>query len=176
VLRRTLFHSLPLLLLAACSSAPDTYAPPVQRKPLIAPGAGVVHFVSMDDPLASAYVVKDVAGTTEAGGWRWTYRRPELRFFLAETERLKLSMEFAIPEHVFHDIGGPVTFAFYINGKLLDKTRYEKGGHLQYLKPVPAAMLRVGENFVAIEPDKVWVSKSDGAVLGFVLSRVGFVE
>ena len=32
------------------------------------------------------------------------------------------------------------------------------------------------ENIVAIEADKVWTSKEDGATLGFILSRAGFVE
>jgi hypothetical protein len=32
------------------------------------------------------------------------------------------------------------------------------------------------ENFVSFETDKQWVSKEDGAVLSFVLTRAGFVK
>lgn len=129
----------------------------------------------MDNPLASNHIIKDVSGTTETGGWRWAYRRPELRFFLPATEHLKFTMDFSIPERMLKEIG-PVTISYFVNGKLLDEVLYEKGGHLQFQKAVPPALLRTGENFVAIAPDKVWMSKTDGAALGFILSRAGFVE
>jgi hypothetical protein len=129
----------------------------------------------MSDPLAGSYIVKDVSGTTEAGGWRWAYRRPELRFFVPRTDRIKFTMDFAIPERMFRDIA-PVTISYFLNGKLFDKVRYDSGGQMKYCKQVPPGMLRPGENFVAIEPDKVWVSKTDGAELGFILTRVGFAE
>jgi hypothetical protein len=129
----------------------------------------------MNDPLAGAYIVRDVSATTEGGSWRWTYRRPELRFFLPDTEHLKFVMDFAFPERLFRQTG-PVTLTFRINGQTLDTVRYEQGGHQRFEKPVPPSMVRIGENFVAIVPDRVWVSETDGAELGFVLSQVGFAE
>jgi hypothetical protein len=176
VSQRTPFFLFLPILLAGCSSAPDTYAPPVQRQPLHVPPANALgYFASMSDPLASSYIVKDVSGATEGDGWRWAYRRPEFRFFVPVTEGLKFTMDFSIPERMFREIG-PVTISFFLNGTLFDKVAYEKGGHLQYQKPVPAGLLRNGENFVAVEPDKVWVSKNDGAALSFNLSRIGFTE
>jgi hypothetical protein len=156
---------------------PDTYAPPVQRKPLTeaAPSGSLAYFVSMTDPLAGSYIVRDISSTTEGGSWRWTYRRPELRFFLPVTEHLKFTMDFAFPERLFRQTG-PVTLTFLINGHTLDTVRYEKGGHQHFEKAVPVSMVRRGENFVAIVPDRVWVSETDGAALGFVLSRAGFAE
>ena len=167
------------LLLAGCSSAPDTYAPPVQRQPLTVPAASgsLSYFVSMSDPFASAYIVKDIADTTESGGWRWTYRRPELRFFVPATaQHLYFTMDFSFPERIFRETG-PVTLTFTINGRPFDRSRFEKGGQLHYRKQVPPGLLQPdAENTVVIEPDRVWVSKTDGAALGFILASAGFSE
>ena len=178
VQRRTPFLLLLTLGLAGCSSAPDVYAPPVQRRPLTVPATdgSLGYFVAMSDPAANTYIVRDISDTTEGGGWRWTYRRPELRFFLATVEHMNFIMDFSFPERIFRETG-PVTLAFFVNGQLLDKAKFEKGGEQHYRHAVPAAMLRAGAaNFVAIEPDRVWTSKTDGAVLGFVLARAGFSE
>jgi hypothetical protein len=130
----------------------------------------------MSDPAASAYIVKDVSDSSEGLGWRWTHRRPELRFFLPTAEHLDFLMDFSLPEVTFRETG-PVTLSFFINGKLFDRVLYEKAGEQHYRKPVPASFLNSGTvNVVAIEPDKVWVSKADGAQLGFVLVRAGFSE
>ena len=177
VVPKGFFISLAALMLAGCRSMPETYAPPVQRQPLTAPApAGSAgYFVSMSDPLAGTYIVRDVSATTEGGSWRWTYRRPGLRFFLPVTEHLKFTMDFAFPERLFRQTG-PVTLTFRVNGQTLDTVRYEKGGHQRFEKAVPASMVRTGENFVEIVPDRVWVSPTDGAALGFILSAAGFVE
>jgi hypothetical protein len=166
------------VLLAGCSSAPDTYAPPVQRQPLTVPATAgsLSYFVTMSDPFAGAYIVRDVSDTTESGGWRWTYRHPELRFFVPSVKHLYFSMDFSFPERIFRETG-PVTLTFSINGRPFDRARYEKGGQQHYRKEVPPGLLEAdAENTVAIEPDKVWVSKADGAVLGFILASAGFSE
>ena len=41
----------------------------------------------MNDPYAMAYVVQDVRDLLEAGAWRWTSRRPELRIYLGEQDK-----------------------------------------------------------------------------------------
>jgi len=178
VASRTPFFLLSVLCLAGCSGAPDVYAPPIQRQPLTVPATrGTLgYFVSMSAPDASAYIAGGISDTTESGGWRWTGRRPSLRFFLSRVDGLSFVMDYAYPERIFREIG-PVTLTVWVNGRLLDTARIEKGGQLSYRKAVPASMLRLGmENSVVIEPDRVWTSKSDGAVLGFVLSRAGFSE
>jgi len=167
------------LLLAGCSNQPDTYAPPVQRKPLYVPttSGSLGSFVAMSDSTAGAYIVRDISDTTEAGGWRWTHRHPQLRFFLPKTTGLKFSMDFAIPNRVMREVGAPITLAFSINGHPFDTLKLEQGGEQHYRKEVPAALLKANlTNIVSIEPDKVWTSKEDGAVLGFILSRAGFTE
>ena len=163
-----------LPLLSGCANIPDTYAPPVQRKPLAALdpypfGA----FIEMGSPRAEAYIVRDVA-EPEGGQWRWTRKRPELQFYLDGIEGLHYTMDFSIADATFKDTG-PVAIAISINGRPFDSLRFAKPGEHHYRKPVPAELLRAhAPNLVLMEIDKEWVSKSDGAVLGFILASAGF--
>lgn len=150
----------------------------MQRQPLTVPATNgsLGYMVAMNDPTAATYIVRDISDTSEGDGWRWTYKRPELRFFLVKTEGLNFEMDFAFPERIFRETG-PVTLRFAINGEPFDQVRYTTGGHQHYRKAVPASLLRAGQaNTVTIEQDRLWTSKTDGAVLGFVLSRAGFAE
>jgi hypothetical protein len=165
-----------LLLAVACSRTPDIYQPPIQRKPLTGPEAHLGQFVNMSDPTADAFIVRDISKTTEGGSWRWAYRHPELRFYLRGTGRLKFLMDARVPDHTFRDTG-PIMLSIMINGHELDKIRIEKPGDLHVEKPVPASFMQGGsENFVSFETDKQWVSREDGAVLSFVLTRAGFIR
>ena len=149
----------------------------MQRKPLTGPEpAAFGHFVNMGDVSAGAYIVQDVSGTAEGAGYRWAYKRPELRFMLSKTANVKFTMDFTFPEVTMRQTG-PVTVSYYINGQLLDKVRYDTPGEKHFEKPVPALWLRTdGPTLVAVEPDKVYVAPRDGAKLGFVLTRAGFTE
>ena len=167
---------LSMALCAGCARLPESFPPPEQRAPLAVPRAGTLgYFVSMADPNADAYLVKDVADSGP-GTWRWTYQHPVLRFFVPDVPRLKFAMVFSLPERTLRETG-PVTLTFTVNGKLLDRLRCEKAGEQHYAHDVPRAMLRPNAiNLVAIDPVPVWVSKADGGTLGFILSRAGFTE
>ncbi|HTM48831.1 MAG TPA: hypothetical protein VL285_09135 [Bryobacteraceae bacterium] len=168
---------LSIFILAGCVNIPDSYAPPVQRKPLGGTEPNPIgHFVNMGDLNATAYIVKDVADGVEAGSWRWARKRPELRFFLETTEHLNFKADFSIAESLFKETG-PVAISFFVNGNLLDTVKYSEPGEKHFEKPVAAEILHAGTmNFAAMEIDKVWVSKTDGAVLGFILTRAGFTQ
>ena len=148
----------------------------MQKAALIVPKAGELgYFLTMADPHADAYLVKDVA-PSGPGTWRWVYDHPVLRFMVPDVPRLKFMMDFSIPERTLRETG-PVTLTFTINGQILDRLRCERGGELHYAHEVPHAMLRPDAiNLVAIDPEPVWVSKADGGRLGFILSRAGFTE
>ncbi|MFB3778873.1 MAG: hypothetical protein ACE141_14740 [Bryobacteraceae bacterium] len=165
------------LCLAGCVSIPDTYAPPMERKPVT--GFGTNSFgsiVGMGEPGARMHIIKDVSPVVEGGSWRWSGKRPELRFIVTRTENVKLVMDFAVAKATF-DATGPVTFSFFVNDQLLDKVRYDAPGDKHYEKPVPPEWLRTDQmSTIAVEIDKVQVSPLDGAALGFILSRVGFAE
>jgi hypothetical protein len=164
------------MLAAGCSRAPDIYQPPIQRKPLTGPEAHLGQFINMNEPMADAYIVRDVSRTTENNRWRWAHRHPQLRFYLRSIDKWKFVLDAGVPDAIFKDIG-PVTLTIRINQHELDKLRFEKPGDRHFEKPVPREFLQPGsENFVSIEPDKQWVSKEDGAVLTFVLSAAGFAR
>ena len=160
----------------ACSRQPVSFPPPVQRTALIVPKSGELgYFLSMADPGADRYLVKDVA-SEGPGTWRWVYDHPVLRFLVPDVTPLRFAMDFAIPERTFSETG-PVTLTISINGQLLDRLRCEQPGEQHYAHDVPAGMLRPNAiNLVAIDPHPVWVSKADGGRLGFILSRAGFTE
>lgn len=165
------------LSLSGCVSIPDTYAPPMERKPVTGFGTNAFgSIVSMGDPGARVHIIKDVSPVLEGGSWRWTGQRPEFRFIVTRTKNVKLVMDFAVAKATF-DATGPVTFSFFVNDQLLDRVRYSEPGNKHYEKPVPPEWLRTDQmSTIAVELDKVQVSPLDGAKLGFILSRVGFAE
>lgn len=167
----------PLLLLAGCSSAPDVYAPPIDRNPLNGFGTTPIGaFVNMNDANADAYMVRDIGKNLQGGLWRWTGKRPELRFFLDSAGPWRFKVDFAIADATFPRTG-PVTISVIVNKQLLEKVTYDRPGAEVFLKPVPSAMIvPQAFNDVAIELDKVWVSSADGAELGIILTRAGFVH
>jgi hypothetical protein len=165
------------LCLAGCVSIPDTYAPPMERRPVT--GYGTNEFgsiVSMNEPGARSHIIKEVSPVLESGAWRWAGKRPELRFVVTRTKNVRLVMDFAVAKLTF-DSTGPVTFSFFVNDRLLERVRYDQPGNKHYEKLVPAEWLWTDRmNTIAAEIDKVHVSPADGATLGFILSRVGFAE
>jgi hypothetical protein len=167
---------LPLLACTGCSQLPDAYPPPPQRTALvIAAPTGLGYFVSLSDPNADDYLVRDFA-PSDGGASRWALDHPVLRFFVPAASGLRFTMDFALPERAFRETG-PVTLTFRINGDLLDRHRFDAAGQQHYEHDVPARLLRNnGVNLVAIDPEPVWVSKTDGGRIGFVLARAGFTD
>ena len=120
--------------------------------------------------------MRDISPGLESGSWRWVFRRPELKFYLETDRNLNFEMNFSMPGATMHETG-PVTLSIFINNRLLGKFRYDTEGIKRLVQKVPPGILKAGAiNTVAIEPDKVWISKQDGAALGFILSGVGFTE
>jgi hypothetical protein len=165
-----------LLLAGGCSRTPDIYQPPIQRKPLTGPDGHLGAFVNMSEPSADAFIVRDVSRTTEGGSWRWAYRHPQLRFYLRGIDKLHFMLDARLAENTFQETG-PVTLTIRINDHDLDKVVFDKPGDRHFDKAVPESfLLPHSENFVSFETDKQWVSKEDGAVLSFVLTRAGFIK
>ena len=175
---RRIGYSLPVILVfgGACSRLPESFPPPPQRAALaVLPAGSLGYGFSMEDATAGDYLVQDFQdrGTSP---WRWTYAHPVLRFFVPEAPRLNFTMDFTIPPQTFRDTG-PVTLTLRVNGALLDRHRCSQPGQQHYSHGVPNNLLRANAiNFVAIDPDPVWVSSDDGTRLGFILSRAGFTE
>jgi hypothetical protein len=133
-------------------------------------------FVAMSDADADAHIIRDVSPGSDGSPWRWTFQRPELRFWVETATRQKLVADFVIAAATFRETG-PVTISFFVNGRLLARQHCPKPGKYHLEKEVPAAWLRTDTfTIVAAEADKLWVSPADGARLGFILSRIGFVS
>jgi len=174
---RPVLAALLCLLCAACVRMDEWYAPPMQRKPMAGPVVSPLrHFVSMNDPRAGDYLVRDVSATLEGNAFRWTRKRPTLRFVVQSTENLRFVMDFFLSPDTMK-VTGPVTISYYINNHLLDRVRYDKPGLVHFEKPVNPEWLTAGaETLVAAELDKVYIAPADQAALGIVLSRAGFVD
>lgn len=166
-----------LVMLAGCARVPESYPPPMQRKPL--PGleegpSGMV--VSMSDANAEAYFVRDISPALEGGRWRWTNARPELKLYLPDTKSLKLVWEFSIVPVTFEQTG-PVTVSFFVNQKLVGRVACPAPGEYKFEQPVLADLLKLNDfNRIAAQADKLWVSPTDGAKLGFTMTRAGFLK
>jgi hypothetical protein len=132
--------------------------------------------IDLSEPGADQSIVQDIPTGVASSSWRWTGRRPTVRLTLLTAQNLKYHADFAVPEATFKDTG-PVTLSFFVNDRLLDKIRYTTPGQKTFDKDIPAGWLEApGSNTLAIEIDKIWVSKDDGAKLGFILSRIGLVQ
>lgn len=151
---------------------PEPYAPPAQRQQVEKPRSPrAARVLSMSDPGVESFFVSGI-GALE-GSWRWTGRTPGVRVHVSRPENLRLVAEFAISEVTFKETG-PITITFLVNGKPVDRVRYDQPGQKVFEKPVPADWMPAGqESVVALELDKAWVSKKDGAELGVILSRLG---
>jgi len=166
---------LSLLCLAACDRLPESYPPPEQRKPVagldpVADSRAML--VSMDSSAADLLIVKDIYGGSGIP-WRWTKQEPTVRVPLLSTENLKFSTDFALWDDGFK-VTGPLEISFLVNGKLLDKVRYDTPGDKHFEKPVPADWL-AGNNeaTVALSIDKLYTAPKDGAKFGVILTRLG---
>lgn len=155
---------------------PEPYAPPEQRQTFenFRPYR-VTRVVEMSDGDAAEHFVRDISGAGTAN-WRWVGQRPTVRVMLRSNQDLIYTIDFTIAGATFQDTG-PVTLSFYVNDHLLDKVRYTSFGPHHFEKKVPADWVETNkEATVAAEIDKVWVSKDDGAKLGFLLTRIGLKQ
>jgi hypothetical protein len=164
------------VMMTGCRSA--TFAVPVQRQPLedYRP-YGATRVVRMIDSDAEVHFVRDITGgPVSAAPWRWTGKKPTIRVHPSVNQGLEYVAEFGVPEVTFKDTG-PVTLSFYIGEHLLDRVRYEEPGSKEFRKAVPAEWIAPGrELLLSAEIDKVWISKDDGATLGFLLSSLGLEQ
>jgi hypothetical protein len=164
-----------LLLLSSCDRPPEVYPPPEQRHPAegVNPGPEAM-MIEMDSPDAKLSIVKDIY---DPGGtpWRWTEQDPTVKVLVLSTDKLKFSTDFALWDDGFKTTG-PVELSFLVNGKLLDKVRYNTPGVKHYEKPVPADWLTPDmEALLSFHVDKLYVSPRDKKRFGVILTRIGLI-
>jgi hypothetical protein len=161
--------------LSACQNLPDAYAPPEQRPRFDTSAPRATRIVEMSDPDAPFHFVRDISPTLMAN-WRWTGQRPAVKVRVRDLEPFVYSVDFTLPDITMHDTG-PVTIAFLVNDRVLDRVHYEKPGYQHFEKPVPAGVLAANQDAIlGAEIDKMWSAPQDGAKFGFILTRVGLVR
>lgn len=170
---------LTLLALAGCAreSRPRPLLPQNKAyQPVLFDRIG--HFVSMNQPGAERYLVRDVAPHLEQNLFRWTGRRPELRFTVPRIPGLQLVATFAVAEATFRQTG-PVAIQFRVNGRDVHREQCEQPGNRTIRVPVPPELLPAeGESIVVAEIDKVWRGRAgdEEKELGFILVEMGFAQ
>lgn len=162
-------------VLCGCRSSPD-YPVPRQSPTFenFKPPTGL-RVVDLSQPGAGAHIVRDILGDFSLP-WRWTLQRPAVEVRIGFDRHLNYVIDFTIPEVTFKDTG-PVTLAFTVNDRLLDRVRYASPGSKHFEQPVPPDWIAPHSDVVVgAEIDKTRMSNNDGARLGFILSRIGLVE
>ena len=160
-------------VLAGCGGGPTRYSPPEQHLRFRPHGLPASEFLAMDDPNLRSAVVKDV-NVNEQSPWKWTGRDPELRFHLPSSDNWTFVVEFVINDRTFRDTG-PVTVSFFVNDHMAGEEQYTSYGDKSFEKFIPADWLKGREETrVRMRIHPVW--PNNGANLGVLLKRVGFVE
>ncbi|HUA86515.1 MAG TPA: hypothetical protein VMB85_21805 [Bryobacteraceae bacterium] len=163
-----------LLSLCACRDVPD-YPLPQQSPSFENFRTHAVRVVDLAQGGADQHIVRDIIGGSSLP-WRWTLQRPAVKVRIGFNTSLNYLIDFTIAAATFKTTG-PVTIAFTVNDHVLDRVRYTSPGPKHFEKPVPREWIQPHQDAIAgAEIDKVWVSKDDGAHLGFILSRIGLVE
>lgn len=170
---------------------PDTYMPPVERKPLESPfpGLGRTPIAEMADSRVGVYILKDIDPPQAGVPWRWTQKKPTLRFHIVDLSLRKLTADLAVPETTFQQTGA-VTILWTVNGHPLEAVRYDTSGQKHYEKLVPSEWIDpMKDTIVSAEIDKLYTTPKDpnalptsvaasdaGRTFGFILTRVGFTR
>lgn len=161
-----------LLSLAACNRQPEWFPPPEQRHAIRLPDPPPLSsMVNMNDATAPDRFVRDI-GALEASSWRWTQQRPTVTIPILSTKGVKYLIDFTVWDGLVKE-AGPVTISFFVGDKLLDSVKYSTPGRKHFEKHVnPAWLEGLTQIEISAEIDKVHIS-SDGAKLGFILTRMG---
>jgi hypothetical protein len=155
---------------------PEPYAPPVQRQPFEdARPHRMSRIVNMADSDAPPHFVQDIAPGDPAP-WKWTNQKPIVKVVPRTNLHLHYTIDFSLPEVTFK-VTGPVTMTFLVNEHVLEAVRYTASGEYHYEKDIPPEWVEpLKDTFLAASIDKVWVSPTDGARLGFILTRIGLTQ
>lgn len=163
-----------MLTLGACDRAPwlplPAQSPSFEGSPIHA-----ARVVDLSNPDADRFILRDIAARGDTS-WRWSQQRPAVKIRVRANENLKYTIDFALPAITFK-YTGPVTIAFTVNDRVLDRVRYTGAGSHHFEKRVPAYWLtRDSDATVGAEVDKMWKSKIDGQTFGIIIVRMGLMQ
>jgi len=161
-------------ILAACDRTP-WFAAPEQRPSLAGSPSHAARVVEMEDRDADRRIVRDILPRGDAP-WRWTGQRPALKIRVRADENLKYLIDFTLPKITFKDTG-PVSIAFTVNDRVLDRVRFTEPGSKHFEKVVPQDWLAIDAYaIVGAEIDKLWTDPDQGRKYGFIITRMGLIQ
>jgi len=148
---------------------------PVQKPLDLGPDpGGLTAFITMDDPTADDYVVRDIS--SQRDHHRWAFARPEMRFRVPDAGYAKFVAEFAVVEATFKGTG-PVTVSADVEGRNIGSMRCDRPGDYRLEGRVPPEVLAPGKDLhVTFRAQPRWVSPEDGSELSFYLKSAGFTR
>ena len=162
--------------LCGCRNLPD-YPVPDQRPFFDNVETRPSSLVKMSDPDASLHFFRDIVdGPPDS--WRWTAQRPAVKVKLGFRDQAIYVIDFSIAGATFKDTG-PVTVAFTVDDRVLDRVRYDTPGDKHFEKPVPMDWLegRSKRHRRGGDRQNVDIAQTDdGTRLGFILIRIGLRE
>lgn len=166
-----------LCLLASCTPVPQWYSIPPQRTVDAATEPSPLGaYVRFSERFADEYVISDILDGTPDQVWRWTAKRPTLRFVLPDTTNWDFHAVFALSKVTLAQTG-PVTIRIFLNNQLLATTGPLSNGRHDLHWPVPPALLTAKAEFpLRFELDKAYIAPEDKAVLGIMLESAGFLK
>jgi hypothetical protein len=127
-------------------------------------------------PDGAAHLLRDFLLPGEPIDWVWVAEKPALVLRVPDAAHRELAVDFLIHSSVLAQVG-PQTLAFRVNGKLLNRLRYDTEGRRTYRQRVPAEWLRPGGiTLLEMEPDKCFIAPQDGQKLGFLFFRAGLAK
>lgn len=158
------------LLLSGCVTMPETYAPPVQRKPvMIEEFPALQSRIDMNHPAAPMHLVRDVSPMLESGAWRWAYEKPTVMLSAPAEKGVRFIADITLPEVTFRQTG-PVSIRVSVNGREIGSVRYAAAGDHQINLKVPDGLLMKGaDTTIIMQQDKVHERHA------FILTRIGLV-
>ena len=161
---------------SACGNLPGPIAPPVQRQPLAEfRPYRMSAIVDMSDEEAETHFVQDLTSYA-APTWRWAGQHPALRVRMRSAESLRYTIDFSVPDVMLRSTG-PLTVSFLVNGRVLDRVRYDHDGAQHFEKPVPDGWVTAGQDVtLGADVDKTWTPPEGGPKFGVILTRIGLTQ
>jgi hypothetical protein len=131
--------------------------------------------VAMIDGDSPPHIVEGIVPGNPAP-WRWANQKAIIKVVPRTNQGLHYTIDFSLPQVTFKETG-PVTMTFLVNDHVVDSVPYKVSGEYHFEKAIPAEWVDpLKETMLAASVDKVWVSPTDHAKLGFILTRIGLTQ
>ena len=151
-----------LLLCAGCGQRKSAQAPVQHSLPATE--------ISVADPVYKSRLLRGFFDGTEA--WKWTGWNFAVSLDVPEAAGPTfLLLNFVAPDELMSQVQG-FTLTAKVNGELVGKARYEKGGSVNFGLPVPASALKRSPAEVEFSIDQT-AKWPDGRPMGLIVVNVG---